>query len=312
MNVYYTPIFLEHKTGRHPERPERLSVCVSALEGAAGAVRFVMPRAARRKDIERIHSPRHVDYLEKLSKAGGGMPDPDTVMSGRSFEAALLAAGAAVEAALDAATGRDGNPLALVRPPGHHARPAKAMGFCLLNNVAIAAARLLEEGIERLAILDFDVHHGNGTQEAFYDDGRVMFVSFHRSPFYPGTGSRGETGAGEGEGLMLNVPLPHNTSASRYLVLWREALRGKVAPFAPEVLLVSAGFDNYRSDPVGGLNFEQADFRAVGESIRSTADGACGGRVASILEGGYDLGALPGSLLAYLAGLGAVDGAEGG
>ena len=305
-SLYYTAEFLNHKTGRHFECPERLSACIESLHkrNGSGILREASVRKATREEVQRVHDAALVESLEAMSRAGGGMPDSDTVVSAGSFDAALLAAGAAIDAAGAVASGGAQQALALVRPPGHHATRAQVMGFCLFNNVAIAARHLIEQvGLGRVAILDFDVHHGNGTQEAFYEDPRVMFVSFHRSPFYPGTGHSSETGAGAGEGFTVNVPLPYHTPAAQYLSLWNDVLREKVLAFGPEAVLVSAGFDNYKYDPVGGLNFEVADFRKVGESILRLADAACGGRVASVLEGGYDLDALPRSLEAYLEGL---------
>jgi len=308
LDLYYTPQFLEHKTGAHPECPERVAVCIKHLSSSASDnLRVVAPRRADLADVGRVHDAGLVAAVESLARAGGGEVDSDTVVSEGSFDAALDAAGAAIDAATAVAQGGCDASFALVRPPGHHATRSRAMGFCLFNNVAIAARRLLaQEGLRRIAILDFDVHHGNGTQEAFYEDPRVLFVSFHRFPFYPGTGRREETGAGPGKGYTVNVPLPGKTSAARYLSLWDEVLEEKVKPFRPEILLVSAGFDNYSRDPVGGLNFEPPDFRDIGRLVLRLADANCGGKVAGVLEGGYDLDALPRCLEAYLQGLGAL------
>jgi acetoin utilization deacetylase AcuC-like enzyme len=303
-NFYYSEVFLDHATGQHFECPERLVVCLERLRSRDGGVPLLSPRSAGPEEIARVHDRELIEFIEGMAASGGGNPDGDTVVSPGSYKAALLAAGAAIEAAEAVACRAAEQAVALVRPPGHHARRAAAMGFCLFNNVAVAAKHLLEKSMaDRLALLDFDVHHGNGTQEAFYADGRVLFVSFHRFPFYPGTGRREETGAGPGEGLIVNVPLPYNTSARRYLATWRQVLNERVRPFAPQVVLVSAGFDAHKRDPVGGLNFEVEDFRALGRSIVAMADVTCSGRVVSVLEGGYDLEALPRSLEAYLEGL---------
>jgi acetoin utilization deacetylase AcuC-like enzyme len=250
-----------------------------------------------------VHDPEYVAAVEALAKKGGGGLDPDTWVSAQSFEVALSATGtvvAAAEAAL-----KEGAPPAFViaRPPGHHARPAKGMGFCLFNNVAVAAAQLRAvHGLERVAILDFDVHHGNGTQEIFWQDPSVYFVSLHRDRFYPGTGDAGETGEGKGKGANLNLPLGASTQPVAYLDAFRAALDG-VASFKPEFLLVSAGFDAYVHDPIGGLNLELEHFQTIGAELRGLADDLCGGRLVSTLEGGYAIDALGDLAAAYSSGL---------
>ena len=304
-NLYYTAAFLEHKTGKHVECGERLTRCVDYLAGLNGAaLNALQPRRAELAEVLRVHEAGMVGYLREMAGRGGGMADPDTVVSRGSFDAALWAAGAAIDAARAVAGGRAEAAVALVRPPGHHAMRTRPMGFCLFNNIAIAAKTLLEEdGLQRIAILDFDVHHGNGTQDVFYADPRVLLVSFHRYPFYPGTGRREETGTGAGEGFTVNVPLPYDTQPAAYLGLWREVLEERVGPFAPEVILVSAGFDAYKYDPLGGLNLEVGDFRTIGREIFAVAERTASGRVASVLEGGYDLDGLPRCLGAYMEGL---------
>jgi len=305
--VFFHSAFLEHRTGRHIECPERLSVVIERL-GASDApdcVEIVRPEPACEEDVELVHDRAHVERVRRLAESGGGMSDPDTVVSEGSYEAAILAAGASIQAAESVLEGRFENAFALVRPPGHHATRSATKGFCIFNNAAIAAARTLADSrAQRVAILDFDIHHGNGTQETFYEDPRVFFVSFHLYPFFPGTGREDETGAGAGEGLTVNVPLGRATPPGEYLRLWREVLDGRVRPFGPDVVLVSAGFDTYENDPFGALNFRLEDFEELGASIRELADATCGGKVASFLEGGYDLDALADCVLSYLEGLG--------
>jgi acetoin utilization deacetylase AcuC-like enzyme len=225
-------------------------------------------------------------------------------MSPRSFEVARWAAGgllAAVDAVVDGVAPRA---LALVRPPGHHAGRDRAMGFCLLNNVAIAAAHLRQaRGIDRVAIVDWDVHHGNGTEAIFTDDSTVLYLSFHRAPFYPGTGRAEERGEGEGVGATINVPLPADTPRAEYLDRFQTVLQEQVAPFQPDFVLVSAGFDAYRDDPVGGLGLEVMDFASLTHAVLELAEEVAGGRLVSVLEGGYHLGDLGRLVEAHLVAL---------
>jgi len=297
------PLSLAHETGAHPERKERLVAIERALALADPAV--LGPRRtfapATWDDLARVHDGAMLERTRALAAAGGGALDADTVVSPRSWEAAVGAAGAAIGAARAALSGEARHAVALVRPPGHHATSRRAMGFCLVNNIAVAARALQAQGAGRVAIIDFDVHHGNGTQEIFYDDASVFFASLHRWPFYPGTGAREETGAGPGLGTTWNAPLRHGTPPR----LWHEALARALdaaAAFAPEVVLVSAGFDAYADDPVGDLGLEVEDFRTAGRTLRAFADARCGGRVASMLEGGYHLGALGACVRAYVEG----------
>jgi acetoin utilization deacetylase AcuC-like enzyme len=287
----------EHETGPdHPERADRVEGILAAVRAdpaLAGAVREVQARPATLQDLLRVHTPEHVAHVrqaaEEASSAGGlRWLDPDTAVSALSFEAALAAAGCAIEAAELVARGEASAAFACCRPPGHHATRDQAMGFCLFNNVAIAARRLQERfAIERLLIVDWDVHHGNGTQEIFCEDPSVYYLSLHLYPHYPGTGAASERGAGAGAGTTRNVPLRHGTTAGEYRDAFREALDATLEEFTPEMVLVSAGFDCLAGDPLGGILLEPADLHAITSDLLERTRSATGGRVAAVLEGGY-------------------------
>jgi acetoin utilization deacetylase AcuC-like enzyme len=303
---------LDHRTpARHPERPERLQVILRHLErtGYLATCPSGPVREATSVELGRIHSADYQRRIVELEAAGGGMLDPDTWVLPGSNLAARLAAGACIEAVSFVMGGKDRTALCLVRPPGHHARRAEGMGFCLYANVSLAAAEALARfDVNRILIADFDVHHGNGTQEIFYDSGRVGFLSIHRYPFYPGTGAREETGTGTGLGFTRNIPLPYGTSRTTYHAAFRAGLEQLADRLRPELVLISAGFDAHAEDPVGDLGLEVEDFEILTREIVSVAQTHAQGRIVSVLEGGYNVPILAGSVAAHLNALGAKPG----
>ena len=292
MTLLYTdPLFQQHITGSHPEHPRRLAAIDSHLEQAGLLARCNAPewRPATAEQLERVHEPHYVEHIQRYAAAGGGRIEADTVLSGRSYEVASLAAGAACDAVRRVVAGEETTALCLLRPPGHHARPHDAMGFCLFNSVAIAAqAALAEHGLDRVLIVDWDVHHGNGTQEAFWKDGRVGFLSIHRWPFYPGTGDADETGSERGLGCIANVPVAFGTPRREFHQRFECALLGLAAKIQPQLVLISAGFDAHREDPIGSLELETEDFAGLTKTVLAVAREYAGGRTVSLLEGGYN------------------------
>lgn len=296
MAVLFTdPIFLEHDTRAHPECAARLQAITARLEGSDVRQRFEVGSItpAERAQIERVHTPEHIAEIERFAAQGGGRIETDTVMSPRSFDVALRAAGAAVSAVDLVLGGEHRRAMCLIRPPGHHALPTHAMGFCLFNNVAIAAAHAVAaHELSRVLIVDFDVHHGNGTQDMFYENENVYFYSSHRSPFYPGTGDADETGTGAGLGTVFNLPCRFGISRSDFRDRFESTLHDAASRCKPELVLVSAGFDAHAADPVGSLGLETEDFGPLTEMIVGVADEYCDGKIVSLLEGGYNVNAL--------------------
>ncbi|MEJ7584040.1 MAG: histone deacetylase [Acidimicrobiales bacterium] len=294
------PRFAEHDTGAgHPERPARLRAVERGIAdaGLAEAIRLVEAAPAPRAAVERVHPEALVSALERFCRAGGGYLDPDTHVGPASFEAALLAAGAGLDlvARLDRGEGEAG--FCAVRPPGHHATATRSMGFCLFNNVAVTAAALADRG-ERVVVVDYDAHHGNGTQDVFYDDPRVFYVSLHEWPLYPGTGALRDTGRDEGIGTTLNFPLPAGATGDVYRRAIEDVVLPAMAGFAPTWLLISAGFDAHRADPLTGLALTAGDYADITADLLVLAPP---GRRLLFLEGGYDLDGLAASCGAALA-----------
>jgi acetoin utilization deacetylase AcuC-like enzyme len=302
--VLTDPKFLDHDPGPgHVESPARLDAIMTELGRAPLAgVTVEAPRAATDAEIEAVHSP---GYRARMASLDGQYAelDPDTAVSPGSWEAATLAAGAAVGAALAVMGGDADNAFALVRPPGHHARPDRAMGFCLLNNAAIAAEAARRAGAERVLILDWDVHHGNGTQEIFEARPDVLYMSVHQYPFYPGTGAAAEVGVGAGRGATVNCALPGGQSDADYGVVFHDLFLPVGRAFAPDLIIVSAGFDAHLRDPLAEMRVTERGFAAMGSALRELAAGTCGGKLVLLLEGGYDLGALASSVHASLEAL---------
>lgn len=301
------PLFLEHDTGPgHPEKSDRLRAIETHLRkvGLWDELAHLPFEAALESDIARCHLPAHIARVKAMARSGGGMLDADTVVSPRSFEVALLASGAAMRAVQAVWSGDFDNAFVAARPPGHHAASGRdeenPWGFCLFNQVAVAARYAQHLGAKRVAILDFDVHHGNGTQEIFYEDGGVFFASIHESPLFPGSGAASEKGEGAGLGSTLNMPMDCVKPGRIYRrlpdgVLWLQQwkrLRLPLERFAPDLIILSAGFDAHKDDPLAHMKLEIEDFAALVAEAKKWATELCGGKLVAVLEGGYDLPAL--------------------
>jgi acetoin utilization deacetylase AcuC-like enzyme len=301
------PRFQLHDTGWHPECAARLSEIAAELKQSGLAQRCTsLPfDAIDETAIIELHTIEVLETVRAASQGGGGRIESDTVVSPASFDVGKLAAGACVAAVDAVLDGRDRNAFCIVRPPGHHATPTQSMGFCLFNSIALAANHALKRGLNRVLIIDWDVHHGNGTQDIFYRDERVMFLSAHRYGFgfYPGTGAADETGAGPGLGWNKNAPLRYGISRREYLDTFRLAVESCAAQSRPDLILISAGFDAHRLDPVGSLSLEVEDFAELSQTVLDVADVHTQGRVVSCLEGGYNVEMLAKSVAVHLESL---------
>jgi acetoin utilization deacetylase AcuC-like enzyme len=295
----YDPIFLEHETGEHPENPRRMLAAMALLDesGLLARLARIDARDATPEELALAHDPRYVAAVRQAANAGGGWVDPDTLITSRSYDVAARVVGGTLAAVDGVISGDVASAFCLVRPPGHHASPVQAMGFCLFNHIA-AAARYgrTQCALDRVAIVDFDVHHGNGTQDVFYTDPSVLYISAHEYPFYPGTGAAPEVGAGDGRGANINIPMPHGCGDAGY----RRAFEAVVLPalhgFRPQLILVSAGYDAHFADPIANQRLSVDGYGALVSMLMSSAEQLCGGRIVAALEGGYDLVAMPWSV----------------
>jgi acetoin utilization deacetylase AcuC-like enzyme len=277
----------------HPESPERLTAVERAIDLHRERLTPLAARPASDEEILRVHGAAHLALVAEAARRAPAHLDPDTYVTAASLEVARLAAGAAIDLAREVAAGRLQSGFAAVRPPGHHAEAGRAMGFCLFNNVAIAARALqAEDGVGRILIFDWDVHHGNGTQHSFEEDPSVLYASTHQFPYYPGTGAAGEAGRGKGTGFTLNVPLPAGCGDEVYLGALQRLLVPVTEKFHPEMILVSCGFDAHADDPLAAMQVTGAGFGAMSRVVRALAEACCGGRVAFVLEGGYSASGL--------------------
>ena len=301
--LYYDPCFLDHDTGEHPERAERLEHVVRQLQRSGLDKRCTQrewpPVSGER--LARVHDRDYVDAVRDFAARGGGRIEADTVVSVQSHDVARRATGAVCDAVDQVITGKERKALCLIRPPGHHALRASAMGFCLFNHIAVGARLAIQEHeLDRVLIVDWDVHHGNGTQDAFWKDEGVGFLSIHRWPFYPGTGAADETGTGHGLGTIKNLPVEFGTPRKEYLKLFAQHLEAFAAKIKPQLILISAGFDSHREDPIGSLGLETEDFESLTETVMNVARAHAEGRIVSVLEGGYNPARLAGCVETHL------------
>jgi acetoin utilization deacetylase AcuC-like enzyme len=298
----YDPIFLKHKMPGHMESPERLAAIISRLEkdGVLAKLKQIPFEPAQENDLLLVHTREMIQRVRSAADQAPSWLDMDTYVSADSYQVALAAVGGGIALVSQIVMGTLTNGMALLRPPGHHATVTRSMGFCLFNNIAIAARYLqMHHQVKKIAIIDWDVHHGNGTQDIFYYDPTVFYMSTHLYPHYPGTGGKQETGEGKGRGTTLNFPLAHGSTRNQYLGCFEKGLE-IVREFQPDFILVSAGFDSHADDPLGGLCLEEEDFALLTTEICGLARETCNGRVASFLEGGYDLEKMAASVQCHI------------
>jgi acetoin utilization deacetylase AcuC-like enzyme len=302
----YDPLYLEHDTGPgHPECALRLKVSLEHLQSLPwfSSLKRVAARKAEEEWLVSTHAPGYIRRAEQACRSGISYLDtPDVGISESSFDAALLAAGGALALADKLAAGEIENGFALLRPPGHHAERGQALGFCLFNNIAVLARYLQKRhGLEKIAVVDWDVHHGNGTQHTFEEDPSVLYISLHPYPFYPGTGAAHETGTGRGKGATLNCPMSAGWGDAEYQTAWKEKIIPKLESFKPDAVLISAGFDAHERDPLAGMRLSTPFFGWMTLALMEIANRHAGGRIISLLEGGYNLRELPGCIAAHLS-----------
>jgi acetoin utilization deacetylase AcuC-like enzyme len=308
LRVYHDSRCLAHENGPgHPERPERIQAILDRVMQREYGVplRYASAEPATRDDLELVHTPAYLDELDHSSRRPHTVFDADTGANEHSFLAARVAAGAAIAAVRSVLSGDPEYPFVATRPPGHHAERDHAMGFCLINNAAVAAARAIASGVERVAIVDWDVHHGNGTEHMFADRADVLYASLHQAPHYPGTGRSADIGTGPGAGYTVNLPLAAGSGESEYLRAFDEVILPVLDQYRPELIIVSAGFDVHERDPLAGMLLSGSSFALITRRLRDLAVAHAGGRIVHVLEGGYDLRALADgvdSVLASLAG----------
>jgi acetoin utilization deacetylase AcuC-like enzyme len=306
--LIYSDRFADHQTPPgHPERAERAEVMeVVAKRWQARGTEVVAPRVATKEQLSRVHDAQYIRLIEETAGQAVAL-DPDTYTSPESYEVALLAAGAAVEAVERVLGGAHRSAVALVRPPGHHAERDRAMGFCLYNSIAVGAAHARAHGVGKVAIIDYDVHHGNGTQHMFESDPHVLYISTHQYPYYPGTGSADEVGRGAGKGFTVNVPIEVGAVDEDYHAVFTEIVVPVLTQFEPDLLMISAGFDAHGRDPLAGMRLTTDAFAAMTQELRRVAEDCCRGRIVALTEGGYDLEALAASLDATIETLSEAD-----